>query len=100
MIEAERMTEFKAGVERLEDTQIAFIETELGIAKDVMFGFTDDELNEKVYEPMCDIEIEEAPIDDSPESERCSMASDIVTILGNSLAEYNGWIGKEKGNRE
>ena len=92
MIEAELMTEFKAGVERLDDEQIAFIEDELGVTGEDMSGYTDDELNEKVYEPMCDIEIEEAPADDGEESERCAMASEIVTILGNSLADANGWL--------
>lgn len=96
MNEAELMTEFKAGVEILNDDQIAFIEAELGVTKDVLFGFTDDELNEKVYEPMCDIEIAEAPLDDADESERCKMASEIVTVLGNSLAEANGWLNKEE----
>ena len=92
MIEAELMTEFKAGVESLDDEQITFIEDELGITGEDISGYTDDELNEKVYEPMCDIEIEEAPQDDADESDRCKMASEIVTVLGNSLAEANGWL--------
>ena len=96
MIKAELMTEFKTGVESLEDEQIAFIEEELGVTGEDIAGYTDDELNEKVYEPMCDIEIEEAPLDDAEESERCKMASEIVTVLGNALAEANGWMDKEE----
>lgn len=93
MIKATKMIEFKNGVEELNEEEISFIENELGITPDQISQFNDDELNDKVYEPMCDIEIEEAPADDdTPETDRCQMASHIVTVLGNSLAEYNGWI--------
>lgn len=96
MIEAKLMTEFKSGVEQLNDEQVSFIENELGISAGEISGFNDEELNSKVYEPMCDIEIAEAPIgDDEEETERCKVASDIVTILGNSLAEANGWFDEE-----
>ena len=91
MIKAKRMTEFKNGVEELEDRHFEFIESELRVTPDEISEFTDDELDEKVYGPMCDIEIEEIPSDDSEETERCKIASEIVTILGNSLAEANGW---------
>ncbi len=58
--------------------------------------FDDNEVNEKIYETMCEIEIEEIPLyDDVEESERCRIASDIVTILGNSMAEANGWFDED-----
>lgn len=46
---------------------------------------------------MCEIEIEEIPrTDEEEESERCRLASEIVTILGNSFAEANGLIEEEE----
>ncbi len=95
---ADNMTEFKAGVERLEDEHFVFIQAELGITPEKVFSFTDEEVNERIYEPMCNIEIEETLKDDEEETERGFIASDIVTILGNSMAEANGWI--EEDNRE
>ena len=96
MIEAAKMEEFKDGVESLEQDQLDFIETELGITPEQIASLVDDELNEKVYEPMCEIEIDEIPSSDEEESERCKMASEIVTVLGNSLAEANGWLDEEE----
>ncbi|MCD8374070.1 MAG: hypothetical protein LUC20_03065 [Oscillospiraceae bacterium] len=55
----------------------------------------DDELYDSVYDIMCDIEIAELGGDDEPESERCEMASDIVTILGNALAEEEGFYDQQ-----
>ena len=48
-----------------------------------------------VYDVMCDIELAEIPDDDSEESERCAMASDIVTELGNALAKEQGIYDEE-----
>lgn len=93
MIEAINMNEFRDGVENLEEEHLDFINEELGITEEQISQFTDDEVNDKIYEPMCDIEIEEISENDSiPESTRCKIASDIVTILGNSMAEYRGYI--------
>ena len=44
---------------------------------------------------MCDIELTEIPADNSEESERCEMASDIVTELGNALAQEQGIYDEE-----
>ena len=92
MIEATNMSEFKAGVEKLNEDQLEFIRDELGITPEEISTFSDDEFDEKVYDPMCDIEIEETPLDDSDLSDRGKLAESIVTVLGNSLAETNGWI--------
>ncbi len=90
-----KMREFKSGVEQMGKEHFDFIETELGISPDEILDFTDEEMNERIYEPMCDIEIVEIPKDDSEESNRCVIASDIVTILGNSMAEANGWLDED-----
>ncbi|MCD8017845.1 MAG: hypothetical protein LUE97_08630 [Oscillospiraceae bacterium] len=44
---------------------------------------------------MRDIEITELSADDEPESKRCEMASDIVTVLGNALAEEEGFYDQQ-----
>lgn len=91
------MDVFKNGVSALKRRHFDFILKELGISKDDLMSFDDDELNEKVYEPMCEIEISEIPInDDDPETERCRLSSEIVTLLGNSLAEAYGFSGEEE----
>jgi translation initiation factor 2 beta subunit (eIF-2beta)/eIF-5 len=47
---------------------------------------SDEDLYDKVFEKMCDIEIDTIPDDEyEEESDRCKMASDIVTLLGNSI---------------
>ena len=43
-------------------------------------------LYDKVYDPMCDIEIAEIPSDDSEETEHCRNVSEIVTVMGNKFA--------------
>ena len=92
-----RLSDYKKGVEELRDEHFSFIEKEFGITAEEIFRFDDDELDEKVYEPLCEIEIEEIPrTDEEEESERCRLASEIVTILGNSFAEANGLIEVEE----
>ena len=44
-------------------------------------------LYEKVYDVMCDIECVETPSSDEPLTYHCQMAADLVTILGNTLAD-------------
>lgn len=93
MITADKMDEFKNGVEALDERCLDFIAAELDVSRDEISGFDDDEFNDRVYEPMCDIEIEEEMMNsDGVETERGTLAAEIVTILGNSLAEANGWI--------
>lgn len=70
----------------LSDEQLSFICSECHVSEEELLAMNDDDLYDRVYDPMCDIETEETPCDDSPESEHCRMASDIVTILGDALA--------------
>lgn len=83
------------GRKELSTEQIQFICQECNITEKELFAFDDDELNDRVYEVMCDIEIAEIPDNDEPEGERCILASDIVTILGNALARAEGYWQEE-----
>lgn len=75
----------------LTEEQIEFICNECSITEDELFAMDDDELYSGVYDVMCDIEIAEIPSsDDEDESERCRLASEIVTELGNALAKAEG----------
>ena len=77
--------------------QILFICEECGKTEDELFAMDDDELYSDVYDTMCDIEIAEIPSsDDENESERCRLASEIVTELGNALAKAEGIYGEDE----
>lgn len=76
----------KRALPKLNGEQIAFICTECAITKDELFSMNEDDLYDRVYDIMCDIEIAEIGIEeDGSDSERCEIASDIVTIMGNAL---------------
>lgn len=81
----------------LEQSQIDFICEECQISEDELYNMDESTLIDVVYEKMCDIEIEEL-IDggeSETETERCIAASDIVTALGNALAEERGLLAEE-----
>lgn len=49
-----------------------------------------------MYNALCDIEAAEIPVSrDEEESERCKIVSSIVTVLGNAIAESNGYFDEE-----
>ena len=51
-----------------------------------LYEMDEDALYDVVYEKMCDVEVEEVcNSSGESESDRCEMASDIVTLLGNTL---------------
>ncbi len=86
----------KEVLSKLTKEQIAFICLECGITEDDLFSLDADALYDDVYDVMCGIEAEEIPAsDDEEESERCKMASDIVTELGNALAQEEGLFDKD-----
>ena len=68
----------------MSDPQISFICKECNLSKDDLFGLSDEDLYSKVFDVMCDIETDEACEHDE-ETERCAMASDIVTALSAAL---------------
>lgn len=80
----------KQALNDLSERQVAFICKECGLSEKELFSMSEDDLYNRVYDPMCDIEIAEIPTDDTAESEHCAAASEIVTILGNAMAKANG----------
>ena len=85
----------KEVLDKLTAEQIDFICAECQISKEELFTLDEDALYDRVYDVMCDIELTEIPADNSEESERCEMASDIVTELGNALAQEQGIYDEE-----
>jgi len=82
----------KNALNKLNKKQIYFICKECSIDKMLLENMSERDLYDIVYEKMCDIEIEEVCANSTgKDTERCKMASDIVTILGNALAEGNGF---------
>ena len=66
--------------------QIDFICKECNVTMEQLYEMDEDALYDVVYEKMCDIEVEEVcNSSGESESDRCEMASDIVTLLGNTL---------------
>lgn len=81
----------KEALDKLTAEQIDFICAECQISKEELFALDEDTLYDRVYDVMCDIELAEIPVSDKEEeSERCKMASSIVTDLGNALAQSEG----------
>ena len=81
---------------KLTAKQIDFICAECKLSKEELFALDEDALYDSVYDVMCDIELAEIPVSDKEEeSERCEMASDIVTELGNALAKEQGIYDEE-----
>lgn len=81
----------KEALDNLDAEQIEFICTECEMSKEELLALDEDALYDRVYDVMCDIELAEIPdSDDAEESDRCKMASSIVTELGNALAEEQG----------
>jgi hypothetical protein len=78
----------KQALQELSPEQIKFICDECSVTEERLREMDDDELYTDVYDKMCDIEIDEVcGSEDGEDTERCALASDIVTILGNSLLD-------------
>lgn len=94
----------REAIKQLSKAQKKFICEELEMTEEKLNDIADrddagtgEEKALELYDKMCNIELEELPTsDDEDESERCSMASDIVTILGNAIAEENGYMDDEE----
>lgn len=78
----------------LSKEQIEFICKECGVTEEQLFAMDEDTLYDSVYDVMCDIECAETPDGNEPLSEHCAMASELVTILGNTIpadeSEFDG----------
>lgn len=71
----------------LSQTQLDFIERELGYAREAIKAMSDDEIDE-MYDQIADIEVDEtvdADRDGRDLTERGKTAEGIVTIIGNEL---------------
>lgn len=92
----EEMT-MKEALKKLNKEQIKFICSECSVSEEELNSMDEDKVYDVVYEKMCDIEIEEVCANDSDEdTERCEIASDIVTILGNALAKKEGFFDSQE----
>ena len=84
----------KESLNELNRKQIEFICAECSITEDELNNMEEDQVYDVVYEKMCDIEIDEVCSKEGDEdTERCEIASDIVTVLGNALAKAEGYFG-------
>lgn len=78
----------KEAIKKLSNKHIRFICDECSITENELLSMDDDELYDRVYVPMCEIEIDEVCNNSGEEeTERCEIASDIVTVLGNTLGK-------------
>ena len=76
----------KEVLQGLKHNQIHFICKECSVTMEQLYEMDEDALYDVVYEKMCDVEVEEVcNSSGESESDRCEMASDIVTLLGNTL---------------
>jgi hypothetical protein len=86
----------REALKNLSAKEIIFICKECSLDEKRLFAMDDDTLYDVVYETMCNIEVEEVCKSDGGEdSERCEIASDIVTALGNALAEEEGFVNED-----
>ncbi len=76
----------KSAIKELSEEQIQFVCKECSVDEETLFSMDDDELYDNVYDIMCDIECAETPTNGEKLTERCSLASEIVTILGNAIS--------------
>lgn len=84
----------KESLNELNRKQIEFICAECSITEEELNNMEEDQVYDVVYEKMCDIEIDEVCSKEGDEdTERCEIASDIVTVLGNALAKAEGYFG-------
>ncbi|MBE5933396.1 MAG: hypothetical protein E7263_08265 [Lachnospiraceae bacterium] len=76
----------KKALQELTESQIEFICNECSVTEEELHNMEEDQLYDDVYETMCNIEIDEVCSKEGGEdTERCEIASDIVTILGNAI---------------
>ena len=85
----------KKASKKLTPEQIAFIAKEFNTTAEEIQSWDEDKWDE-IYDALFDIEVDEVMAlgDNEPETERCIMASDIVTDLGDAIRKANkfAWI--------
>lgn len=86
---------FEGSLASLTEAQLEFICNEFEVTKDELFSESEYSIGE-MYNALCEIETAEIPVSsDEEESERCKIVSSIVTVLGNAIAESNGYFDEE-----
>lgn len=82
-------TPFVEARKELSEEQIDFICKEIGVDKEKFLSMTEEKLDE-VYDKLCDIEVDEIMECQEKElTDRGKTAIEIVTLFGNSIAEYD-----------
>ena len=74
----------------MNDVQKEFICKEAGLTVDELLNATEDKLGE-ICDMLCNIENEETIVDEEL-SERGKLTEGLVTLMGNAIAESNGWL--------
>lgn len=76
----------KESIKKLNKEQVNFICSECNITEDELYQMSNEQLEGIVFEKMLDIEIEESCTTEGEfDTPRCSIASDIVTLLSATL---------------
>lgn len=82
--------------QNLSEEQLKFISKETGLSQEALFSMTEEELY-KVYDSICDIEIDEAcEAGEDDLSERGEAAAEIVTVIGNAIRDAEGYDDEEE----
>lgn len=71
------------------DEQIAFCSELLGVSVDEFKSASEEDLD-KLYDILCEIECDMDYSDDAEPTEKEQMASDLVTLMGNAIANEMG----------
>ena len=91
------LVSMRKAISKLSDSKVQFICEECLLDRERLYNMSEDEVYDIVYETMCDIEVDEVCANGGDEdTERCEIASDIVTILGNAMAEAEGYFDEQK----
>lgn len=85
----------RKAVKDMTGVQKDFICGEFGLSKSELSNAGEDELD-KIYDDLCRIELEET-LDDSELTERGKLVESIVTLMGNAIAEDEGFFDEVDG---
>lgn len=87
---------FQEALKDLTETQIEFLCTEFSMTKEALLSAEEDALDE-IYDALCDMEVDELTKAGNAElPDRGKIVGDIVTTLGNAIAEAEGYFDEEE----
>jgi len=90
---------YQNGLDDLTSTQIEYLCDKFEMEEDELLSASEERLDE-IYDELCDLECALTPLDDSKLSFEAKVVSDIVTLLGNSIAEANGYFDEDDEDDE